>query len=184
MARIKLKKPKPKYHIEVDWVAYYLDFEHEHGGCPMQLEDERKLLFRDGWRYNAFNHAGPEYPPPEDKQKRLDLQELYWTLKKRIIDRELWECRCELQRLREVRAVRSLPIKEKPGKIEVIAESLDDGYEQIEDDIEIHLLITDKPFTARIALLQSDRGECLTNLDRIAKDRNSNGQTQDATAGN
>lgn len=172
MPRIKLKKPTPKYHVEVDWKAYYLDFEDVHGGHPMILEDQRKLLFRDGWRYNAFNHAGPEYPPPDDKQKRLDLQEKYWSMRMKIADDELWQCRGELQRLRDLRAVRSLPIKEKAGKLD------DDG-----EPVEIATIITDEPFRFRIAELLRDKGECLVNLDRIAKERENHGTTQTANAG-
>lgn len=171
---------RSKYHVEIDWEEYYLQFEDAHGGRPIMLEEQRKILFRDGWMYNAFDHSGPEYPPPTDWRNLIGLKETYWSRWLEIYEYEIVEAKEEIRRLRDARAVRSLPLPEKTIKLN--DPNLDDGFDYgddggIIDKAEI-AYITDGPFTVRLNELERDRQECLDNLKKLAKEREHYGKSQ------
>lgn len=63
--------------IELNWTAYFDRFVQVHGEPVLY---DRRFLFADGWRYASDNHAGPEYPPPEDPKRLARLQVIYWTI--------------------------------------------------------------------------------------------------------
>lgn len=76
-ARIARSTPR---RPRLDWREYYIQFEQRHGGDPVLYDNT--ILFRDGWRYSATDHAGPEYPPPESKEELRHLQLVYWDTRR------------------------------------------------------------------------------------------------------
>lgn len=65
----------PDVDFQIDWPEYFKEFCRLHGD-PVQARG--RLLFADGWMYSATDYAGPEYPPPEEPDKLLDLRREYW----------------------------------------------------------------------------------------------------------
>lgn len=65
----------PEIDFQIDWPEYFKEFCRVHGD-PVPARG--RLLFADGWTYSATDYAGPEYPPPEEPDKLLDLQRTYW----------------------------------------------------------------------------------------------------------
>lgn len=72
---VKIAIPEPgAIHSTLDWKAYFHKFVEAHGE-PIRFDG--RLLFRDGWGY-AMNHAGPEFPPPDDPKRLKRLRRQYW----------------------------------------------------------------------------------------------------------
>lgn len=67
----------PTPAVELDWAAYWRAFQDLHGGDPVRVGG--RLLFRDGWTYSAYDHAGPEWPPPREPGQLRALQKEYWS---------------------------------------------------------------------------------------------------------
>lgn len=71
----------PEVDFQIDWPEYFKEFCRVHGD-PVQARG--RLLFADGWTYSATDYAGPEYPPPAEPDKLLDLRRTYWEENLRI----------------------------------------------------------------------------------------------------
>ena len=84
--------PRRPEQFRLDWRAYFRAFSEAHGGDP--VEHGGRLLFADGWQYSSTDHAGPEWPAPEDEQELRRLQTYYWN-------RRLWIVRTERNKLYE-----------------------------------------------------------------------------------
>ena len=93
------KEQQPGPHV----AATYLEaFCETHGGPVPHVEDSSRLLFHDGWTFDALDPAGPAYPPPSDPSERRRLRTLYWETRQAVVAREadylrglLLDPRCE-----------------------------------------------------------------------------------------
>ena len=86
MATPIVKSKKKLLSVNLNWRAYFVQFCTEHGNDPIIYG--KRLLFRDGWQYSAYDFAGPEYAPPEDSKELVNLQKTYWKEKHRLIKSE------------------------------------------------------------------------------------------------
>lgn len=95
--------------IELDWEDYFRDFCAAHGR-PIELEG--RLVFPDGWTYSATDYEGPEEPPPIGPNDCRALRLKYWKERYRIIRVELMEAWAEQKYLKQLQAVKSIPLKQ------------------------------------------------------------------------
>jgi len=73
---------------EMDWDTYREEFNKEHGGCPVQIDEW--LVWEDGWRCDAYDPGGTELPPPQEPHKLRELQVAYYEA-----------CRAQLRTFRD-----------------------------------------------------------------------------------
>lgn len=78
--------------FQVDWREYFRRFCQAHGGAahPPFMKSGR-LWFFDGWGYSATDWAGPEYPPPADKDELTRVKRIYWKLRRTAVRLELFK---------------------------------------------------------------------------------------------
>lgn len=132
--------------VELDWVGYFRAFSDAHGGSP--LLHQGRLLFPDGWRYSSSDHAGPEWPPPEDRDARRGLLLAYWTRRKGIVHAEHLRLKDDLEHLRGMQALRRVPLHV------VRRERTEDGWKTVSEPMDL------APLEGRLAWLADDLVEC------------------------
>jgi hypothetical protein len=70
--------------LGIDFVQYFRDFCAQHG--PEEpVQQGRRLLFSDGWSFNAYSHRGPEWPPPSDPVKLRTIKITYWRARMQFV---------------------------------------------------------------------------------------------------
>lgn len=94
--------------VRLDWRAYWKEFSRQHGDYPVRYRG--RLLFRDGWTYSNSSYEGPEWPPPSTDREKAILLRAYWLLRKREVRAVWWEQYQELEQLRRLQSVKSLPL--------------------------------------------------------------------------
>lgn len=92
--------------VIIDWQEYFRRFCEVHGKFPLMYKG--RLLFPDGWTYSATDHAGPEWPPPDDEGRRNELRRNYWKLRLFAVKKELALARDWLRQCEELIATRSV----------------------------------------------------------------------------
>ncbi len=97
----------PVPEVVLDWHAYYKSFLQEHYD---PVEWRGRLLFADGWMYSAFDHAGPEYPPPEDPAELKGLQVAYWRLRREVVQAQAQALQIKLRAVEGLQQGKSLPL--------------------------------------------------------------------------
>lgn len=103
--------------IVLDWREYYLSFCQEHGD---PAEYGGRLLFEDGWTYSAFDYAGPEWPPPEDKGNLKGLKITYWRLRRETVKAEAFNLQTKLRAINGLQRGKSMPLELRyrmPGEL-------------------------------------------------------------------
>lgn len=95
--------------VEIDWPRYFRDFCAAHGGNPVAVggKDSVILLFADGWTHSATDHAGPEWPPPDDPEQLRKLKLLYWQTRRQMVSSELTALERALRGLEQLCSVKS-----------------------------------------------------------------------------
>lgn len=148
----------PDLRIELDWRAYWKEFQRVHGGDPVFFE--KKFLFRDGWMHSATDYAGPEWAPPEDDPKRVRfLQYTYWELRSRMVMEEMRYLDNLIHNLSEVQRARSAPLQQ------VVRFRDEEGRIRIErKNLDLTLLVE------RLKLLKSDFEDCQARMKALADD--------------
>ena len=68
--------------------SYLEAFCWEHGAPVPHAEDTSRLLFSDGWTFDALDPAGPAYPPPSDPMEVKRLRRLYYETRAAVVARE------------------------------------------------------------------------------------------------
>lgn len=95
----------------LDWRAYFAKFCDLHGGrANSPVEHNGKLLFMDGWTYSNIDHAGPEWPPPDDPTELRLLQIAYWQRRKVIVRSLAQRTRETIEKFQQLTAGRSAPL--------------------------------------------------------------------------
>lgn len=92
----------------LDWRAYYLKFQERHGD-PVTLGG--RLVFPDGWSYSSTDHAGPEWPPPEDAKELNSLLQDYWTRRLVLVKAEYLQLSYDLRLLKQIAETRDAPLQ-------------------------------------------------------------------------
>lgn len=151
-----------RYSVRIDSRATFRAFYEEHGGDPV-MHGER-LLFRDGWTHSATDHRGPEWPPPSDPAKALELIAVYWRRRHSVLAAKADDLREAIANLEGTMRTRSSPLMqqrrfrdEETGRVVVSVEpvSIDNLRE-------------------RLAILVEDAAEAKRFLDKTeAKERRS-----------
>lgn len=95
--------------IQIDWKAYYDRFDAHHGGYPVMYKG--KLLWADGWTYSSTDHAGPEWPPPQDPKELKIYQTTYWAKRRAVLFNEVRRFRDDIQNLKETQRAKSVPLQ-------------------------------------------------------------------------
>ena len=137
---------------KLDWRAYFRAFCEAHGGDP--VAHGGRLLFQDGWQYSSTDHAGPEWPPPEDPNKLLALRRFYWQRRRQIVEaewRKLWEA---VRGLEELQGHKSAPLQSQAGR--------EGGERRAAGPLDLAGL------KARLSWLQDDVGWCEQKLAELA----------------
>jgi len=103
--------------IVLDWKAYFSKFVDWHGEPVLYEPDDGSdqegfLLFADGWRY-AVDYQGPEFEPPEDPRMLSALQETYWLVRKRGLQRELTAIQRQIKWLEHRQELTEIPLQQK-----------------------------------------------------------------------
>jgi hypothetical protein len=101
----------PTPRVTLDWRAYFRAFCEKHGRFPLLYRG--RLLFPDAWQYSATDHAGPEWPPPDDKAERVRLMRAYWKLRRNAVRKTLPAARARLDHLQELVATHDLPVLQR-----------------------------------------------------------------------
>lgn len=109
MIDLKQGLTKPQ-RVRLDWRAYWKEFSRMHGDSPVKYRG--RLLFRDGWAYSATAYEGPEWPPEEDLTLFSRMVKAYWVLRKREIRQLWWEAQVELDGLKKLASVKSIPLQQ------------------------------------------------------------------------
>ena len=92
----------------LDWEKYWIEFKRIHGNCPIQVGD--RIVFEDGWSYDAYNIGGPEFPPPEGV--KLDaLMVLYYTERRNAARQQYHAIKDLLEGLRLLQGSKSAPLQ-------------------------------------------------------------------------
>jgi hypothetical protein len=99
----------PRGAVELDWIAYYREFDARHGGDPVQFRG--RLLWRDGWTYASTDHAGPEWAPPQDPKELKAFQLAYWSKRKAALTQQLRSLEDDVANLKETQRVRPVPLQ-------------------------------------------------------------------------
>lgn len=98
--------------VQLDWPAYWAKFLAAHGD---PVPHKGRLLFADGWQYSATDHAGPEWPPPEDETSLRQLQAAYWQERRAIVAAEKEQLGNTLTQLRNLQVGKSIPLQTRRG---------------------------------------------------------------------
>lgn len=107
---------------KVDWIAYYKEFERLHGGHPQQYGS--RLIFSDGWTYSAYDHMGPEYPPPENEYRLLRAKKTYWLLRRNKAKKVVGSFETRVNNLADLQEFKSAPLMYSTQRV---VEDLGDG---------------------------------------------------------
>lgn len=105
---IKRKSLRPLLQIKHDWGAYFRAFHERHGGDPVEYHG--RILYSDGWMYSSVDHAGEEFPPPDDPARWTELMVWYWRHHLARINTELTMLDGILRSIKQVKSTRSMPI--------------------------------------------------------------------------
>jgi hypothetical protein len=89
--------------LGIDFREYFKDFCAQHGE---PVKSGGRLLFPDAWMFNAFDHRGPEYPPPSDPKMRRTILVSYWKARLALIRSRLAFHAGRLRRLEGLSAAR------------------------------------------------------------------------------
>lgn len=97
-------------NLRVDWRAYWHAFMAEHGEPE---EWSGRCWFPDGWSYSAFDHRGPEWPPPVDPEELRQVQIKYWTQRRAFAARRFERLRIEIENVLSL-------VEAKPGLLRAV----------------------------------------------------------------
>lgn len=100
----------PKPVVSLCWPEYFKQFCQLHGGNPLMFGGV--LLFQDGWTHSAHDHAGPEWPPPEDKEECRQLIRQYWLRRRAVVTYEYEQLLRHVERLEELQRHRQAPLQQ------------------------------------------------------------------------
>lgn len=140
-------------NLFLDWNAYFERFKELHGE---PLRYGRRLLFPDGWTYNGFDQAGPEWPPPSDALTLCRLQRDYWKLRLNIVRTEYNVLFDLITNLRAMQRQKSVVLQTTTV---------------VRDDNNVSRLVTqsvnlDDLEQGRLAWLKQDMVDCQTQLSQ------------------
>lgn len=163
-----LPLPAQTVLVRLDWRAYYREFALAHGGYP--VVHKGRQLFADGWRYSLTDHAGPEWPPPDDPKELLQLRLAYWRRRLTISANAAEVLGRKLRAMEDVQRAKDLPLQQ-------IAASLDPVtglWRRIEGacgefDFASH--------RRRLEDLESDAATCRERLAELEEGKVNDGQT-------
>ena len=141
-----------KIKVEIDWEGYFKKFIVEHSP-PEHVHYDDKLLFHDGWMYNALSKAGPEYPPPKDSKKLKGLLNIFWRARRKLVKEQINELQSDITRVRELQSTRSIGLTE-------IVRDIDTGERKV-------VLIDLEMKEGRLHWLKSDLEICDSKLKEI-----------------
>lgn len=141
--------------VTLDWKAYFKAFEEEHGKNPVVFEG--RLLFSDGWTYSASDHAGPEWPPPADEAELRRLQVAYWRKRKQIVSSELVRLRHDIDGLRHMQSVKSIPLRQ------VVRYFDSDAKKRVTERQQLDLA----GLESRLRWLEADAADCEAKLTEL-----------------
>ncbi len=96
----------PVAGYRLDWPAYFHAFEMAHGPS---VDFESRLLYEDGWMY-AYDHRGPEYPPPEDRAERMRLRKAWINIRRAVLAQRHADLKAFLALVRVEMLTRPLPL--------------------------------------------------------------------------
>jgi hypothetical protein len=148
--------------IELDWKAYFEEFQRQHGGEPVLHQPTNRLLFRDGWMYSASDYKGPEWEAPADTSKLRGLQLDYWTTRRAIVFNMLESLKGKIGDLQQMQRERSAPLQR------VLYTKSEDGKTLKQSvKIDIPMLLT------RVSILEVAMQECqdaLKALNEVCND--------------
>lgn len=119
-----------KVEVDLDWEAYFKDFDATHGGNPVPYRKAR-LLWQDGWSYAKDDPAGPEYAPPTDTHTLNRLKLYYWMSRQRRVHQELaavksiYDNLAHHQSLKSGRLHQRIRYLDDEGKTKVISQPVD-----------------------------------------------------------
>ena len=102
------REPRKGVTYRIDWAEYWRAFCEEHGE-PVPFEG--RLLFADGWTYSSSDHAGPEWPPPEDGGRLLFMRRSYWQQRRHMVRTELEGLRDQAENLARLQESKGLPLR-------------------------------------------------------------------------
>jgi hypothetical protein len=113
--------------VRLDWRAYWDAFRETHGGDPVPFGN--RLLFRDGYMYSGYDYQGPEWPPSSERLPML--RKFYWNARRKHVEGQLTAVGRLLQRIRELKSVRSAPLQEvqrvhEDGRVRLVRRPLDE----------------------------------------------------------
>ena len=143
--------------VKLDWREYYKNFKATHGDPVLAFN---RLLFRDGWMYNAEREEGPEFPPPTETNKLNRLIWTYWNKRRLVVRDELRELQAEVTALRELQSVRSETLQQR-------VKDPDQGASVI-----VPLKVED--LQGRVKWLQEDFDICNSKLEELREWREQN----------
>ncbi len=128
--------------IRLDWKAYFFKFIEAHGE-PVKYDEDR-LLFRDGWQYAIKDYQGPEYAPPDDRNKLRDLKRRYWEILQGKLQCEHDELRGYIDALKRWDTQRDQPLQQRivyesrdeHGVVTLVSEAEDLNVSSLEAKLE------------------------------------------------
>lgn len=107
----------PVVRVRLDWKKYFQSFSEKHGGNPVMVDGRQ--VFEDGWQY-GMRYQGPEWKPPADNKKFIELMTKYWTIRRKIVDDQAFHLRDEIhvleQSIRERDATLHFMIRNSAGR--------------------------------------------------------------------
>lgn len=143
--------------VKLDWTAYLREFEAVHGE-PVVYRG--RLLYRDGWTYSMSDTAGPEWPPPKEREKLLELKKAYWNLRQNQAKSRLIDVEWQLNGLEELQRAKSV-------RLQVIGKIWD---EKLERNVNGTVGWSSYQLNDRILMLRNVIAECETNLKFLAEE--------------
>lgn len=127
-----------KLRLEVDWRAYFEDFNARHGGNPVLHGSQ--FLYGDAWRWGMSSHGpGVEIPPPTDGRQLRRLRRFYWRSHYSRLSLELREWKHTHRYLSalastlegEIRVLREIAEYDEDGKQRMVTHSLPVDFSDI-----------------------------------------------------
>lgn len=154
--------------VEMDWKAYFIEFDRVHGGHPVLFEG--RFLWRDGWMYSTHDHAGPEWRPPTEVSRLIFLKRHYWTVKKNHLTSDAKDLGLTIQSLTDMQQARELPLKQKIRYVNEDGKKITEAVDLDLPDLE-----------TRLQKIQEEIQECDQALARLVsqtdnKEPTDNGQ--------
>lgn len=156
-----LKPPSQEQVIELDWDAYFIEFQMQHGGEPVIHQPTRRLLFRDGWMYSAVDTRGPEWEPPKDPPVLAQLLLDYWSTRRAIVWNRLESLRGQVAEFKEMQRLRSAPLQRR---VVIVDENGKSSVKTAKLDTQI--------LETQLSIFQNALDECDEQLVKLRKPLN------------